>query len=98
MVESVELSQLRGWVLIGHLCKPPAKRDPRVIQSALEARVGRIADPCAKQQEPHLRVQSTQGNRSSGGKADGGPSYCFSNGSRAGHAMTSTARAQRAQP
>jgi hypothetical protein len=37
MVESVQLSQLRRLVLIGHCPKPPAKRDPRVIQSALEA-------------------------------------------------------------
>jgi hypothetical protein len=65
MVKSVELFQLRGLVLISHLYKPPAERDPKANQLALEARVRRIADAGAEQQQQRLWAQSSQRNRSS---------------------------------
>jgi hypothetical protein len=70
MMKSVELSKLRGLILICHLL-PPAKRDPKVGKLALEARRGRVADAGAEQKKPRLLVQSAQGNRSVRSKRSG---------------------------
>ena len=66
MVKSVKLSQLRGLILIGHLEKPPAAFGPRAILSMLEARVRRVADARAEQQQKRLRTRSARVKRRSG--------------------------------